>query len=388
MASNLVESLSGLMTPDVVGRTASSLGESTTGIAKASGASFSSLLAGVLSRSGNPGAMDQIFRLVSSPANDGSVLNNVGGLVSNTTAGVPTQTTDLGHRLLNQVFGGQIGGVTGALGHYAGIRESSATAMLGVAAPLVLGQLGRVVRTEGLNASGLRDVLSSQRDSIMRNVPAGLSSLVALGTAGPAARAEEFVERDREVARRPSWVIPAVLALLALLAWWVMRPRTTAITTGTPANAALSAITLPGGRQILAAPNGIESSLLAFLRDGSRPVSNDTWFDFDRLRFDTGSARITPDSRPQLANIAAIFGAFPDAKARVGGYTDNVGDAAANQRLAQDRADGVRNELIALGVAPGRLIAQGYGEQRPQASNATAAGRAANRSVSLQITAK
>jgi outer membrane protein OmpA-like peptidoglycan-associated protein len=302
---------------------------------------------------------------------------------------VPTQTADLGHRLLNQVFGGQIGGVTGALGQYAGIRDSSASTVLGMAAPLVLGQLGRVVRTEGLNATGLRDVLSSQRDSIMRSVPAGLSSLVSVGAPG---RPVHTVDHEREVSRRPSWLIPAVLALLALLAWWVLRPRTAATPpvalgpgTGT---AAATTITLPGGRQIVAAANGIETSLFAFLRDPSRPVSNDTWFDFDRLRFDTGSARITPDSRAQLTNIAAIFGSFPAVKARVGGYTDNTGDVASNQRLAQERADAVRNELIALGVAPGRLTAQGYGEQRPQASNATTAGRAANRSVSLQVTAK
>src|SRR5262245_65194039 len=125
MASNLVESLYGLMTPDVVGRTASSLGESTAGISKASGAMFSSLLAGVLGKSNNPTSMDQIYRLVASPVNDGNVLNNVGGLVSNVTSGAATQTSDLSSKFLSHVFGGQIGGVTGALGQFAGIRDSS-----------------------------------------------------------------------------------------------------------------------------------------------------------------------------------------------------------------------------------------------------------------------
>src|SRR5262245_8152554 len=167
MASTLVESLSGLMTPDLIGKTASSLGESTAGITKATRAAFSSMLAGVLGKGHSPGAMDQLYRLIASPSNDGSVLNNVGGLVSSVTSGATSQITDLGSRFLSQLFGSQVGGVAGAVGHYAGIRNSSASVMFGMVAPLVLGALGKAVRTQGLNAGGLRDMLSSQKESIL-----------------------------------------------------------------------------------------------------------------------------------------------------------------------------------------------------------------------------
>jgi OmpA-OmpF porin, OOP family len=398
MASNLVDSLSALVTPDVVGRTASSLGESTVGIAKATTASFSSLLAGLLTRSSNPASMDQIYRLVSNPANDGRVLNNVGGLVSNVSTGAPTETSDLGHRFLSQIFGGQIGGVSGALGQYAGIRDSSASTLLDVAAPLVLGQLGRVVRTEGLNAAGLRDVLSSQRDSIMRNVPAGLSSLVAVGAPARPLRTVE-PERDREIGGRPSWIIPAVLALIALLAWWMLRPRTLDRSAGNPPTGTaarvtdtqgvgLTSLTLPNGQRIQAAANGTESALLAFVRDPARPVNASTWFDFDRLRFEAGSARITPDSRPQLANIASILGAYPNVRARIGGWADNAAVGAANARLPQERAESVRNELIALGVGPSRLTTEGLTQAPTRGNDATTNGHASKATVALQVTAK
>jgi K(+)-stimulated pyrophosphate-energized sodium pump len=71
---------------------------------------------------------------------------------------------------------------------------------------------------------------------------------------------------------------------------------------------------------------------------------------------------------------------------KVGGYTDNVGSAGANQRLSRDRADSVRSELISDGVATNCVTAEGYGQESPIADNATADGRAKNRRVAMIIT--
>jgi K(+)-stimulated pyrophosphate-energized sodium pump len=75
-------------------------------------------------------------------------------------------------------------------------------------------------------------------------------------------------------------------------------------------------------------------------------------------------------------------------KLKIGGYTDNTGDAAANMRLSQARADSVRAELIQLGVGADRLEAQGYGDQHPVADNSTEEGRQKNRRISMRVTAK
>jgi K(+)-stimulated pyrophosphate-energized sodium pump len=117
-------------------------------------------------------------------------------------------------------------------------------------------------------------------------------------------------------------------------------------------------------------------------------VSDDTWFDFDRLLFDTGAATLQPASQEQLSNIAAILKAYPKAKVVIGGYTDNTGDAAANVKLSQQRADNVMAELAKLGVDPSRMSAKGYGEEHPVADNATEEGRQKNRRISLHITEK
>jgi outer membrane protein OmpA-like peptidoglycan-associated protein len=146
--------------------------------------------------------------------------------------------------------------------------------------------------------------------------------------------------------------------------------------------------TLPDGTTLNIPQNGVENKLLAFIKDPNAQVNTETWFDFDRLLFDTNSATLQPSSQEQLANIAAIMKAYPNVHLRIGGYTDNQGDAAANLKLSQDRANNVMQQLVAMGVDPSRLDAKGYGEDHPVADNTTDAGRAMNRRISMRVTAK
>jgi OOP family OmpA-OmpF porin len=145
---------------------------------------------------------------------------------------------------------------------------------------------------------------------------------------------------------------------------------------------------LPGGPTLNIPERGIESHLIAFIEDASRPVNDTTWFDFDRLNFATGSATILPQSQEQLDNIAAVLKAYPQVNVKVGGYTDNTGDAAANLKLSQARAESVRQALTEKGIAASRLAAEGYGDKHPVDDNSTEEGRARNRRIALRVTAK
>ncbi|MCC6400464.1 MAG: protein translocase subunit SecD [Flavobacteriales bacterium] len=130
---------------------------------------------------------------------------------------------------------------------------------------------------------------------------------------------------------------------------------------------------------------GVESGLLGFLESG-RPVDKTTWFNFDRVVFRSGSAALVADSSDaQLNNLVEILRAYPDVRLKIGGYTDSTGNAAANQKLSQQRAEAVVAELEKKGVAKGRLEAEGYGSQYPVASNATEEGRAKNRRMALRV---
>ena len=92
-----------------------------------------------------------------------------------------------------------------------------------------------------------------------------------------------------------------------------------------------------------------------------------------------------PASYPMLNEIVSIINEYPDYNLRLGGHTDAVGSAASNLVLSQGRVDAVKAYLVSKGVAQERLEATGYGETTPIASNKTAAGRAKNRRVELEL---
>lgn len=103
-------------------------------------------------------------------------------------------------------------------------------------------------------------------------------------------------------------------------------------------------------------------------------------------RFASGSPQLEPDSLAVLDKAAAALAVYPGARVVIEGHTDSKGSERLNQRLSQNRAQTVLNELIArTGLAPGGISAVGYGESRPVANNETAAGRAVNRRIDLVI---
>ena len=145
---------------------------------------------------------------------------------------------------------------------------------------------------------------------------------------------------------------------------------------------------MPGGVALNIPEQGFESKLLAFITDDSLAVSKDKWMNFDRINFQTGKAELTLDSREQIANISAILRAYPNVELKIGGYTDNTGGLALNQKLSESRAKTVENALISQGIDQGRLASEGYGPQHPVATNDTAEGRAKNRRIALRVTQK
>ena len=134
--------------------------------------------------------------------------------------------------------------------------------------------------------------------------------------------------------------------------------------------------------------NGIENNLLKFIENKDQAIDKKAWFDFDRLTFETGKSTLKPESTEQLKNIAEILKVFPNVNVKLGGYTDNTGDANANLKLSGERASTVKSELINLGIPDARLESEGYGQENPIATNDTEEGRSANRRISIRVTKK
>lgn len=99
------------------------------------------------------------------------------------------------------------------------------------------------------------------------------------------------------------------------------------------------------------------------------------------VAFDTGKATLTADSAGVIEAVAALMAARPELIVRIEVHTDAQGSDVFNLKMSQDRADTIRAALVARGIAPERLVAQGWGEYEPIADGRTAEGRASNRRV-------
>jgi outer membrane protein OmpA-like peptidoglycan-associated protein len=115
-------------------------------------------------------------------------------------------------------------------------------------------------------------------------------------------------------------------------------------------------------------------------------IESDSIRILNRVQFENGSAALTADSKPVLDAIAEALAHHPEITlVDIQGHTDDRGDARANKLLSLARANAVRNALLARGVSPKRLVAQGFGGERPIESNLTAEGREWNRRVEFRI---
>ncbi len=102
------------------------------------------------------------------------------------------------------------------------------------------------------------------------------------------------------------------------------------------------------------------------------------------VNFEFDSARLTPNAKTVLREVAERLQAYPNSEVEIGGHTDSTGSASYNQTLSERRAASVRDFLIDQGVDPGRLTAVGYGASRPVAENGTEQGRERNRRIEMR----
>ncbi len=103
------------------------------------------------------------------------------------------------------------------------------------------------------------------------------------------------------------------------------------------------------------------------------------------IQFEFAKATIKPVSYPILNEVVTLMKARPNIRIGVYGHTDNKGSHALNMKLSAARAHSVMEYLIHHGISSSRLESQGFGPDKPIASNATAAGRAKNRRVEFKI---
>lgn len=396
MATNLLEQLGGMFTGDIVGQIGQFLGEGTPAVQKAVPAALAALVGGVASKGATMDGASRILDLVRSGGFGEETLSRVAPSLAG--GAETTGLLEKGTALVGSILGDRAGGVADWLSSLSGMGKGSAQSLLGLLAPFVMGLIGKQAKDNNLGAGGLMELLNGQGTFLQQAAPAGLAGLLGLpslsGLGGGAAPAALFTGPLSKIVWLLAGIAVAFLMYTLPQRCSMKTPRVQPAPVEMPAVkvdpklGAFGDVTLPDGVTLNIPEFGIERKLLAFIQDAGRPVDKTTWFTFDRLQFETGSAVLKPSSREQLANIAAILKAFPQVAIKIGGYTDNVGDPQANLKLSRDRAGNTMQELVTLGIDPSRLESEGYGEEHPVADNATDEGRQQNRRIDVRVTKK
>lgn len=395
--SNLIEIIREYITPALLTKAAEQHGEDENGISKAIGGLVPAILAGLVQKANDSNTMSSIYNLLSKA--DPKVLDNPAGLLveGNTSQNEPR---DLSGQLLGVLFGAKVPAMTSAVSSFAGVKSSTASSLLGLVGPLIMAVLNKKINNGGLNLSGLSSLLKSEQTSIMGLLPMGLGAVLGMDNLTTGTTPTE-TPLGASTGNRWLWPLLLLLGLGAAIIYYMkncrMEPAVVQTTMPAPvptpapvvAEPTMYMDTLPGGFYLRGALTGIESQLVSFIRDDSRPIDKTTWFNFDHLNFKTASAELDMEySQEQLNNIYEVLKAFPKVKIKIGGYTDNVGKEAANMKLSQARAETVKVALVKMGIAKNRLEAEGYGSQHPVASNDTEEGRAENRRTAVRVTEK
>ena len=424
MSLNVIDLIKGQLGPALVSQAATQYGESESGISKAISGLLPAVVGGLANNADKPGVLDAITGAASS-----GLLGNLLGDSSNNS---------LVSTVLSAIFGDKIGGLVNAVAGYAGISNSSSNSLLNMVTGASLGSLGKYATDNNLDASGLSGLLKDQKGVVPSLLPAGLS-LASLGL-GNWFGSDASVETEKvkvtsydqpkvEVNRGGNthvnvdrndnngggsiwkWLLP--LLLLALAAWFLWKQcdkkETTTVTGTTDSSAVVTdsastvvvgdsatvtttkestTVTLPDGKTLNAYKGGIEDQVVAFLNSDEYKTADEAalknkWFNFDNLNFEFGTTKLTPESQVQLDNLKAILAAYPDAKVKIGAYTDKKGDDAGNKALSQKRADAVKAALGSAQVTG----AEGYGEEfATVAETASDKEREADRKTSIRFT--
>ena len=168
--ATMFDNLQDLISPALVTALSRQTAESQAGISRGLSAAIPAIASTIASRSNDQGFVKKPCGSRHQDRGRADPLDAMSGLVSSPT-GIDTANPIGGW--LSSLLGHNLSEVTDSLARYAGIGGSSATSLLSIAAPLVLGYIGRLMKRDRLSAAGLADVLQGQRAQLAASVPAG-----------------------------------------------------------------------------------------------------------------------------------------------------------------------------------------------------------------------
>jgi hypothetical protein len=265
MATNIVTLVMEYLTPDVIGRIATALGLNRNNAQTAIGAAVPALLAGFSGVAAQPGGAQ---KLVDAAKQQTGTLSSLASMIGGQGQ---TSFIEKGTQMLSSLFGGQNQtALAGAVGKFAGLGQGASGSLLGMLAPVVMGTIAQQQGTRGLDASGVANLLTAEKDHIAQALPKGFGSLLGgtglLDSLGATARTVTAAGRQTaQVAKSavPNWVywlIPA-LAIAGLLLYYFARPTEQVVQQSIPNVQSVMVGGLDIGKQVSDSVAGLRTAL-------------------------------------------------------------------------------------------------------------------------------
>jgi outer membrane protein OmpA-like peptidoglycan-associated protein len=138
-------------------------------------------------------------------------------------------------------------------------------------------------------------------------------------------------------------------------------------------------------------PGDDNAELVIYLSKGKSAKYNDKNINvgesitLNNILFDQGKSLIKNESKPELDKLLAFLQANPNAEIELSGHTSSEGESAYNHSLSYKRVKSCKDYLVAKGIAEDRIIAIGFGPDRPVAPNDSETNRAKNRRVEMRL---
>ncbi len=215
VVTNLLNLASNEFRGDTINRIAGALGESSSTVQAALNAVIPALVGGLASKASTSQGASELFDLLKRNRFDTGEFSNAANAISSTD-GV-SRLIETGGPLLNSVFGSRVNSVIDWVTSFAGIKKVSASSLLSLALPVILGLVGKHVSTS------LMSLLGGQK-AYLESAPAGLSGLLGFGTETPPRIATYPTTEAPRAADEGwwKWLLP-LLALAAILGYFLFR---------------------------------------------------------------------------------------------------------------------------------------------------------------------
>ncbi len=432
---NLLDMAKSYFSNELISKASAHLGESEGGISKVISAAIPSLIGTIADKASSHDGANSVMQMASEQ-NDSGILGSLGGFFNSDSN---SSLLSKGSSIIGSLFGngGQSNMLTTLISSFAGVKGSSVGTIISMAAPALLGLIGKHSKDNNMSASSMASMLGEQKKSAMSMLPEGFSLSSLTGGASSAAASVSntahatYNNVEEKAAGGMKWLLPLLLlAGLAAAAYYFFKdgctkPPTETIVApgGDSANAdksiepatttvempkvtvdsltglvnydlgALGDLELPGGTKLTGvAANGFENTLVNFIKSGTIDTVNKgaNWFNLHDVQFVSGKTTYaTPKAMAQIKNVGSILKAYPNVVIKVGGNTDISGDATKNKALSQSRASQVMKDLLANGAGATQIKeAVGYGSEFATAKAGDKSGMAADRKTTAKVASK